>query len=941
MHKPREQQQRPQGNLIEQLLVRIADHVFWHPWVWILPQIALATLAIWYTAGHLQFDSNRNHLVNNNTADRQLYLRYIRDFEAQDELIAVVESEDTEKNRQFVERLGRRLEAETNLFRSVFYKGDLRVMGPKALLFVPKEELQEMVKRLQEARPVLQRFSSVSNLTSILRIALDGIRSGASADEQETQSFLDALPAFTRIIRLATDALKRPGLPPSPGVGALFDSGPQAEQKLYLTAATNRIYLVTARPISPNKNAEAVHRFRELVEKTKAEVPGVNVGITGEPVLEIDEMEQARKDMSHATVLALVLCAFLFITAYREIKRPLKAIAALLIGLSYTLGFTTIVIGHLNILTLTFLPILIGLAIDFGIHLITRYEEELRHRFGLHHALTVTLSRTGKGVLTGALTTAGAFLAMGLTDFRGIREMGVICGAGLLLTLIPMMTFLPASLRIAGLRSERRTLPHTSLHRARIEQLWLNHPGWILLGAAALTLFSFIQLPKVYFDYNLLHLQSRGLPAVVFEHKLMQADDRSVLFCAVIVDSLEKAVQLEKELRNLPTVAKVESMARYLAEDQSDKGPLIRQITQTVSKIPLPKLDPEPVNVSELHATVRSLDAYLGLATTFAAQEASSNVVAQLRALQQAVRGLRTGLIQADHATAVRKLTAFQHALFQDLRQTLLALRSQKAARRITPEDIPRPFRYRFISRKGNEYLIMVTSKLNLWEKENQERFLQDLHSVADKVTGTPVQLYLYTTQLKSSYQQAAVYAAIAITFLVWFHFRSLVCVFLSLLPVGLGMIWMAGWMGWTGLPFNPANIMTLPLVIGVGVTNGIHILHRCREETAPCIFSRSTGKAVLVSGLTTILGFGSLMIAKHRGIASLGQLMSVGTATCMICGLVVLPSLLSWAERRGWSLNKWLKIYSYQKQSALSPPISKPSQPKPAISAPTAKIHR
>lgn len=199
----------------------------------------------------------------------------------------------------------------------------------------------------------------------------------------------------------------------------------------------------------------------------------------------------------------------------------------------------------------------------------------------------------------------------------------------------------------------------------------------------------------------------------------------------------------------------------------------------------------------------------------------------------------------------------------------------------------------------------MVSSTLDLWEREGQERFLAEVRTVAPNVTGTPVQLLEYTTLLRDSYIEAAGYASLAIAVMVFIHFRRVSAVVLALVPVALGMIWLGGWMGWQGLPFNPANIMTLPLVVGVGVTNGIHILNRCVEEEDPCILARSTGKAVLLSALTTILGFGSLMIAKHQGIASLGELMAVGTATCMLAGLTFLPTLLAWLNRRGMHLKR------------------------------------
>ena len=166
-------------------------------------------------------------------------------------------------------------------------------------------------------------------------------------------------------------------------------------------------------------------------------------------------------------------------------------------------------------------------------------------------------------------------------------------------------------------------------------------------------------------------------------------------------------------------------------------------------------------------------------------------------------------------------------------------------------------------------------------------------------ITGTPVQLYEYTSLLKRSYEEAALYSLAAISLLVLIHFRSVGSVILTLLPVVIGSIWLGGIMGCFDIPFNPANIMTLPLVIGIGVTNGIHILNRFAEEQTPSILAKSTGKAVLVSGLTTIAGFGSLALAKHRGIESLGYLMATGVATCMIAALTFMPALLTLLLRR------------------------------------------
>ncbi|MBE7504412.1 MAG: MMPL family transporter [Verrucomicrobiales bacterium] len=892
------------GSLVVRMLRGLADLLYHYPRAFFYPQAVLFLVAVLYTVLRLEFDTNRNHLVGEDKKYHQAYLKYKRDFAAQDELVAIVESGAIEKNRQFVERLGARLERETNLFTDVFYKGDLKMMGPKALLFVTNETiLVEMAQRLREAQPMLQNFAQVTNLNALFRMVIGEFRGAARNGGTEPEGLLEALPALGRIADQAADALGRPGTPPSPGITALFGGGEQAEQDLYITFASNRLYLVTARARSDALNGPAVERMRELLAETRGEVPGVNVGLTGGPVLEVDEMAQSQKDTTVAAVLALALCGLVFAFGYQETGRPVKATACLLVGLAYTFGFATLVIGHLNILTITFLPILIGLAIDFGIHLVSRYEEELRHGRTPRQAVEIAMVNTGQGIFTGCFTTAGAFLAMGFTDFDGIQEMGVISGAGLIICLVPMMTLLPVLL----LRGRQNVLDQVAPPRehpgTKLEGIWLDRP-WVTVGvAASVVLWAGLQLPKVWFDYNLLNLQSAGLPAVQYEHKLIEGANRSVIFGVVTASSLDEARDLQRRLEAQPSVASVDSMVPHLTEDQSRKLALIREVKAPLAKLRFAELDDSPVNLEALRQTVRALQAYLGLGVSLSLRGGEEALSDELQEVRRALRRLNDAIGGTEPEEARRKLGAFQRALLQDLQDTLAAIQQQDDRARLRPEDLPLPLRHRFVSKSGDSFLLQVNPRSNVWERANQEVFVRELREVFPTATGEPVQLYEYTSLLKDSYVEAAYYALGAVVVLVLIHFRSVFCVLLALVPVGLGTLFLAGVMGATGVPFNPANIMTLPLVVGVGVTNGIHVLNRFAEEHDPHIFGRSTGRAVLLSALTTIFGFGSLMTAEHAGIASLGLVMAVGTATCMMAGLTVLPALLRLLSRAGWSL--------------------------------------
>src|SRR5262245_17105700 len=310
--------------LFARALTAVARLVLSYPRSFLYLQLILFVVCIAYTKANLNFDMSRNNLVGADKKYHQIYSEFKKEFPTQEDLVVVVQSEDPERNRQFVERLGARLEAETNLFKNVFYKGDLKMMGNKALLFVDEGDLEILKQKLGSFRPFLEPFTRATNLNSLFSLVNTRFRTASPGRSAENEAFVKALPAMEGIIRQMTEALRRPGTPPSPGVTALFNPGPEAQQRSYITFANGQLFLVTTQAPDSSKNSDAVNRLRELVDETLAEVPGLNVGLTGEPVLDHDEMVQSQKDTTKATVASLIICALIFIYGYQETGRPVK-----------------------------------------------------------------------------------------------------------------------------------------------------------------------------------------------------------------------------------------------------------------------------------------------------------------------------------------------------------------------------------------------------------------------------------------------------------------------------------------------------------------------------------------------------------------------------------------------------------------------------------------
>ena len=894
-------------------------------WRWFcLAQLLLLLICLAYTVVRLQFSTDKNDLISARESYRREFLEFKKEFKIQDNLFVLVGSESREKNLEFVERLAARLLGDPQ-FAAVYYRAGLRLMGPKAFLFLPEQMLAELQQNLRTNQPLFRTYSQATNIETLFTLVNRQFRLAEAKPAGEPNRLPRALQTLQWIVDKASDSIESREIPLVPNITTVFGrSANEARKELYLTFDRGRIFVLVTQAKEPRQEQATITRLRKCIARTQAEVPGVNVEVTGEAVLRHDEMRQARHDTEVAALIALALTASIFIGSCRGILRPFMATVCLLTGIGYTLGFATLAVGRLNILSITLVPILIGLAIDYGVHLIFRYEEDQRRGHSPRLAIGKTFGFTAIGVVTNALTIAGAFYCMLLTDFKGMQEMGLLAGTGVMVCLIPMLALLPVLLvagklppseQPSGRGKHRRDPLHISLralhgpeqapqveHRRRgwIRQLYLKRPWWVLAGGTLFTLFTVFQAPKVQFDYNLLNLQSRGLPAVRIQKQLIREGAQSLLYCAVIADSLSQAEEWERRINQLPSVARVLSLVKYLTEDQERKLGLIREIKQELGAIRLPPLDTQPVNADSLNQTLFSLSGYLGLAAESApASESAPSSAEMLRSLRASVNRMRR-LIAADPPSASAKLTTFQQALFTNLHETIRLIEQQDDRQRLQPEDVPVFLRDFFISGSG-KFLLQVYPKEDVWQREQQARFIQELRTVDPKVTGSPVQFYEFTSRLRKNVQRASVYAAGVVAILVFVHFRRVSSVLLALLPVALGYCWMLGLMGWLGIPFNPVNIVSSILVIGIGVTNGIHILNRFAEEPYPNILGRSTGKAVLVSALNTIAGFGSLMVAKHQGIASLGLVMAIGTGACVVAALAFLPAILTLLCRIGW----------------------------------------
>lgn len=891
--------QKADGGWNFRLLRATVTFAYDAPWKTIFLGLLLCGLSLWYTTVKLEFATDRAALVDQNEKFRVLAKQFQKEFPNNEDLVVVLDGGATAQRERFCDELAARLKLRPDLYSDIFTKVELPFLRQQALLYLEVEDLQKLLDSLRKAQGMVAALSTQQGVGELLA--------------QTTNDLEQTLPVLNGILGQLIKSLQTRGryVYESPWQRAFFEpEGTSVEDNrtellreagrtsFYNTLADGRIHTLLARPTQ--EVSAAIANLRQEVRRLKPAYPELEVGITGELVLDEDEMRSSISDSTRATLWSLVLVVLMFAVSFKYLGRPVMALVALALAVGWTMGFTTLAVGHLNLLTVTFATMLIGLGADFGIHIIYGYEEERGRGLAPLPAMIETMGHAGTENLTGAITTAIAFWAICFTDFRGVAELGLIAGTGVLLSFAAMVTVLPALifLRDTDPAAPEQTQPGWAALLGIIESSLLAYPRHIFALCLLFTIWCGLQARGVHFDYNLLHLQSSALQSVQTELKLINsADAHGVLFAVSLVDSLPEAEQRTEQFLKLKSVDKVESVVPLVPKNYEQKAPLLREIVELMKNVPLP--NPEDAATSGTRTGLMKMgDGFMMLESAF--REAYPRLIESPDpAVRQDAKEFKL-LLDRLFATLEKMgpgpisdgVTTFQYNLYGDLRSLLEFLKDQRADRPVRLEDLPYPIKLRSVGQSG-KILLRVFPKGDPWNRDTLQHFVAETQTVDPDVIGTPIMVYYHTEALKRAFELSGRYALTAIAVILLVHFRNLKNTLLALMPKLVGVVWMVGLMGYYRVEFNPANFMALPLILGIGLIFGVHVVHRLLENPHEGIFSHSTGPAIALSAATTMAGFGTLMIAKHQGIASLGFLMTAGVGANLVTSLVMLPAFM------------------------------------------------
>ena len=852
------------------------------PWV-LVSMLMLSGFSGWYAATHLGFVTDTNKVLNPDLRFRQVYDDFRHTFpNAVENLVVVLEGPTPEATSQAADQLVARLRTRSDLFRVVYRVGGGDFFARNGLLYLPLEELESLSDRLARVQPVLARLIADPSLQGLFSILADALRHG----DAELVSQLDIL--FTPLVDTLQARSEHRSKPLS---WQALMAGDAAQ------LAGNR-GLVIARPhldytrLQPA--AAAMAGIRDAVAHLDFAASGVTARITGQPALAHEELETVVRGIGQAGLLALVMVATVLTVGLGSIWLVLATLITLCMGLVITAGFAALSIGHLNLISAAFAVLYVGLGVDYGIHFGLRQRELMVRGIAREQAVVQGAGDVGSAITLCTITTAIGFYAFVPTDFSGVSELGIIAGTGMFISLTVTLTVFPALMKLLPLHNLERA-PQIPPWLGRLAGFPARYQRPILLMVLFAALAAVLQLPQIRFDANPLNLRNAQTESVATFRDLLQDSKTSLWSISLVADDREQANTLARQLEALDTVAESIWLADFIPKDVEEKLELLDEIPLILGT----DLNREVVlNGTIERETWQTLKTFRRQLARHINQNPSHSAPAQrlLSSLDDYLAALDTA------SSAVRReaLAGLQADLLGHLPLQLRRLHTALSAQAVGLDDLPDDLMARWVS-KAQRYRLQVFPADDLDNDAEWRHFVESVGQVTPLATGQAVLSIASGDAIVQAFLEAFVYAFTAILVLLLLTLRQRADIALILGPLLLGGGLTLATMGFLDVPLNFANIIALPLLLGIGVDSAIHMVRRTRTGEVPLsnLLLTSTGRAVLFSALTTACGFGNLAFSPHPGTASMGLLLSVGLGYTLLVTLVVLPALLAWQTSR------------------------------------------
>lgn len=824
--------------------------------------ILIAGFCGWYAVSHFKMNTDVNTLLAADLPWRQQEKALELAFpQRNDLLVIVIDGQTAIGTEKASASLTAAMKARPDLFHTVQRPDALPFFKKNGLLFLEQKELGDVIDHLMEAQPLLGTLAADQSLRGLFRtfdLMLTGVEHNAITESQY-------VPAFNQITSIINAT--RAGQTQTLDWQTLLTPTPDPHQLRHFILAQPAL---NYNELSPG--AEATTAVRQMVHDAKLDQDAtVKIRLTGSVALNDEEFASVADGMGIAALGSLILVGTLLFLALRSWRLVVPILLTLTIGLVATTAFGLAALGSLNLISVAFAVMFIGIAVDFGIQFGVRFRDQHFHHPDRAEALRATTKTIAAPLILAATSTAAGFLAFTPTAYAGVAELGLIAGAGMIIALICNLTLLPALLSLLQPPAELEAI---GFHWALPLDNFLHRKRHIVLGLAALVAVVCIGITtQLRFDFDPLNLKDPKVESVATLFDLAKNLDSTPYTAQILADNLAQADSVAEKLRALPEVARVMTLNSFVPDDQDNK----LQILHDTQMILLATLSPSSFapapNADEL-------------------QQSTQNLISKLEKLKDrnpAIATLAAALQPISHdSTALFKV---QDALIGGLPDQLIQIRDLLSADTVTTATMPAELKQDWLAADGRARL-EIYPKINPREPAELVRFNQAIQAIAPQASGTTIAIAESGNTVVSAFIQAALGALAIIGLLLLISLRRIFDTLALLAPLLLAGLLTLATSVVLHIPVNFANIIGLPLLLGLGVSFAIYFVTYWRAGGVNPLQS-SMARAVIFSASTTLVAFGSLALSAHPGTASMGKILTIALLYALTTTCLLLPALL------------------------------------------------
>ena len=848
--------------------------------------IGLLTIFAWqYTASHLSINTDTTDMIAPNAP----FQRNLRTFEkafSQDvhKITLVVESDTPELTQSATLRLARLLRADKANFEEVYIPNKNDFFDRNGLLYLDSTDLQTLSDKLSQAQPFIGRISQQPNLTGFFSIFEDAL----SAPDKTSELPLD-LPSLINKVSLALHKSMN-------GEAHLLSWETLIAEKKSSAQGSDKGFInVSPRfdftQIRPAENPVKAVR-KAIADIQEPGLPLVKVWITGEVGLEDDELEGMSSGTFNASIFSVVLVFVILLVAYHgSILMTAATLFTLALGMVFCGAFAAFSVKELNLISVAFAVSNIGLGVEYAIHFCLRYRDNLKHHVSRERAIRSTLISTSPSLFLCAGTTAIGLYAFIPTDYRGVSELGLLAGTSLFICLLVTLTALPALLRFIPVPAELDSPPaHPFLATlaGKLATFTLHYAKAISVATCLLAILSIGLVFKVKTDFNPINLRDPNTESVIAFKNLIKNPDTSPMTLTVLAADEQQAKAIQQKLSGLGTVDKTVSLFDFVPSAQEEKLAQIEDMTMVLGSqaqsFPALTADNDPAPA--ITRLIKAIDTRLSGKT-------NAHEIAALNAFKEELQGVLIEIDTRQETSRRLFIEKIQTTLLGTLPGAMNELLAALNAQAITLADLPPDIKERWLSKEGL-YRIQIFPKKDLNDLDNLQQFITEVQSVAPDTTDLPIIYWESMKEVVSAFKKAITIALITIALLLYGIRRTITDTLLVMTPLILAGLFTMASTVLTNTPINYANIIALPLLLGLGVDNGIHMVEKLHHSLSEKqnIYQSSTARAMFYGALTTASSFAGLAFSPHEGISSMGLIITMGIFWIMTCTFIVLPAL-------------------------------------------------